>query len=1162
MTLYGQSGTDLRVLSEDSRSLVVEFVPLFVNKTVTGSDGVEYTQFNFQGAVIADGEPGSPMLQFRGGIVNLPSDKYVIQVVAADYHDVNGVRPATRPQYIRDKEFGAVPRYTAPNEKFKTIDFLPKDIVELADVGESRGLTLGTLKFYPVQVALGRNAARVYSRIVARIEFSGAASADFSPAIFLKGQLPSFSSERSLAKSGKAASDSPLAQGEWYRMEVKENGIYKIDQSFFAKANISLSAIGNINSIRIFGNGGEELPESLTAARPDGIDEIARLVVDRNGNGVLDSDDFILFYGKSTRGWKYYPGEKTYYHYINHYTETNYYLLTFGGSGRGKNMATIFSTNLSGVNSPPDFQGKVFVEEEMENLVNSGRQWIGRKFDDVTTSSTYTTLLPGVDGTKLMTYRFTFLSQSTSVDTFHVQENNQSFGFPVLTYPTDLSPTVFDVKAYQTGIITYDRLGAIPNDRSVLRVLFGRANSSAKGWVDWFEILYRQRFEAVNDLLLFSSPDTSATIEYNLKNFSSRDVYAFDVTQHNSVKRITDLTFDPANTSMFKFQVPQVADSVREFAAVGPNGYKSPANVKRITNSNLHGIADGADFIIIAPTEFIPEAERLKAHREKNDQLKTVVVNIDQIFNEFSCGMLDPMAIRDFLKYARTTWTRKPNYVLLFGAGNFDYKNIKYDKRNWVPPYESLNSIHQILTLASDDFFVFLTPNVDRISLPIGRLPIHSTAEAKDVVDKIIAYDTAMPFDPWRNRITFVGDDGLTSVSDDGSDHTTQAESLARDYTPASFERDKIYIVEYPTIITSTGRRKPTANQAIINAINRGTLILNYTGHGNPDQWAHEKIFSKDESFPQIKNTDRPFFVVAATCDYARYDDPRDVSSGEELITMPRIGAIGVVTAARVVYSGENYELNAALYSYLFPVNAQNQGKGVRLGDAMWATKQAYNRLNDQKHHLLADPTMRLAMPRNSAAIDSINGQSTARLITVPSLGRVTLNGSLKKNNGTIWDTFNGRALVEAFDAKRQVSMSEGVGNFYFEKDGGLIYRGEVSVKNGLFKSTFPVPKDVSYADSRSRIIVYAFSDSTDASGYSESITIFGTANAGVDTVGPKISIHFDDTSFRTGDVVKPNATLIVDLTDSSGMNTSSAGVGHRLEAVMDNARSFDLTDF
>ncbi|MBI3585752.1 MAG: type IX secretion system sortase PorU [Ignavibacteriales bacterium] len=1159
-TSYGQSGTDMRVLSEDSRSLVVEFVPVFTNAAVSGNDGVEYTRFNFQGAVTVYGEQGSPMLPFRAGLVNLPSDKYIIQVLAVDYHDVTGVRPATRPQFIKDKEFGVVPRYTAPDEKFKTMDFLPKDVVELSDVGESRGFTLGTLKFYPVQVALGRNAVRVYTRIVVRIEFLGAASPDFSASMFLKNQLPSFSSERSLAKSSKVVSDSPLAQGEWYRMEVKENGIYKIDQAFFAAANIPLSAIGNINSIRIFGNGGEELPEDLTAARPDGIDEIPRLVVDRNGNGVFDSDDFVLFYGKSTRGWKYDPSAKTYFHYINHYTETNYYFLTYGGAGRGKNMATISSTNLPGVYNPTDFQGKVFVEEEAENLVNSGRQWIGRKFDDVTTSAVYTTLLPGVDATKTMTYRFTFLSQSTSIDTFRVQENNQPFGFLALTYPIDVN-SIENEKAYQTGVMTYDRFGAIPNDRSILRVLFGRGSSSAKGWVDWFEILYRQRFEAVNDFLLFSSPDTTATIEYNLKNLSSRtDVYAFDVAQHNNVKQITNLVFDPANTSIVKFQVPQVAGSVREFAVVGPNGYKTPTNAKRLTNSNLHGIADGADFIIIAPSDFLSEAERLKAHREKNDQLKTVVVNTEQIFNEFSCGMIDPMAIRDFLKYAQTNWTIRPKYVLLFGAGNFDYKNIKSSMKNWVLPYESLNSIHQILTLASDDFFVFLTPNVDRISLPIGRLPVHSTKEAKDVVDKIIAYETAMPFDPWRNRITFVADDGLTNSGDDGIIHTDQAEQIARDYTPASFERDKIYIVEYPTVITSTGRRKPTANQAIIDAINRGTLILNYTGHGNPDQWAHEKIFSKDESFSQIRNTGKPFLVVAATCDYARYDYPFEVSAGEVLLAMPQTGAIGVVTAARVVYSYDNFQLNAALYSYFFPKNTQ--GQVVRLGDAMWATKQIYNRLNDQKHHLLADPTMRLAMPRATATVDSINGQSTARLITVPSLGRVAANGALKKNNGTIWDTFNGRALLEVFDAKRKVFVPEWGNDYYFEVDGSLIYRGEVSVKNGLFKSTFPVPKDVSYGDSRSRIAVYAYSDSTDASGYTESITIFGNANAGVDTVGPKISIHLDDPSFRAGDVVKPNAMLVVDLTDSSGINTSTAGIGHRLEALMDNSRSFDLTDF
>jgi len=1172
--VWAQPGPDVRVLSEDARSLVIEFTASVSARQVVANDGRRYTRFDFRGAIPEPGKEGSPIVSYRAALVNLPTRQYTLEVVASDFKEVTGVRIAAHPKYQRDKEFGAVAVNVPLREEFLSAGFLPKTIAQLADVGESRGLILGTLKMYPVQVSPATGVARIYSRIVVRIEFAGgAASALPGPpgqavrtgSLFLKNQFPSNafkSGAQRLEKRAVDSADSPLAQGEWYKMEVKATGIYKLDQSFFAQANIQLSAIGNINSIRIFGNGGQELPEALGAPRPNGLVEVPRLVVDKNGNGVLDPEDFILFNGKSTRGWKYDPIGKTFHHYIDHYTETSNYFITFGGSGRGKDMAALPSTNDPGVYQPPDFQDKAFTEDELVNDVNSGRQWLGELFNVAKSVNVFVTSVPGVVMTKPVIYRFVFASRSSTYDAFSVQENNQNLG-SVSTGVTDLKPADFAPWTYRAPVQTFERTGDLPNDRSVLRIQFVTSNSAADGWLDWFEILYCRRFEANDDFLLFTGPDTSATAEYTISKLSSRDVYAFDVTKHDDVRQITNLTPDPANASVCKFQAAQATGSVREYAVVGPKGFMTPGNVKRISNSNLHGTSNAAAFVIISPPDFVSEAERLGTYREQHDALKTVVVTTDQIFNEFSVGMLDPIAIRDFLKYAQRNWSDSLQYVLLFGAGSYDYKKVKYQVTNWVPPYESLESNDQIQTLASDDYYVMLDPASPRISLPTGRLPVHSLQEAKDVVDKIIAYEASAPFDSWRDRITFAADDGLTSTGDDGSTHTYQSDQLAETYTPNSFQKDKTYLIQYPAVITSTGRRMPTANQAIVDAINRGTLILNWTGHGNTDQWAHEKVFADDEDFVKIANTGRLFLCVAATCDYARYDYPSSVSAGEQLIIMPNRGAIGVVTADRVVYSGENASLNQTLHTYLLS-QRDDQGRPVRLGDAMYETKQIHYLTNDQKHHLLADPTMRLAIPREIATVDSINGQDAIRLISVAALQKVTVKGRVEPASGTALNGFTGRALIEAYDAKQKVVVPDpSWDNFSFYVSGSLIYRGEVSVQSGIYQGTFPIPKDVSYADARSRISLYAWSDSTDASGYSESISIAGSAPVSADTVGPQIAIHLEDDAFRPGDVVKPDALLIVDLTDPSGINTSTAGIGHSLQATLDNSpRLIDLTNF
>ncbi|HEY4613812.1 MAG TPA: C25 family cysteine peptidase, partial [Bacteroidota bacterium] len=660
-----QFASDLRIVHEDARSATIEFIPIFfASVSDRGQHELETAasaRFKFSGYLVDHAKPGMPIDLFRAVNILLPTRRYALHVLASEYEDVSGVQPYIAPA-LKGDEFGFIqtPNDAAPLAPEK---MSRRDVAELIAVAPDHGEYIGTLRLYPVQYSADGYSARVYRRIVVRIDFdSRRAGVSVDPSRRKATAV--------IERTGAVASvsDSPLAQGEWYRLDVRETGIYKLDQNFLSRNNIPLSQVGNMNTIRIFGNDGTELPEDIAAPRPDGLEEVPRHIIDRNGNGVLESDDAVLFYGKSTSGWTYAPQQKTYNHYINHYTETNSYFLTFGGAP-GKAMDSLVSTSLAGAYAPADYQGKHFVEEELfnhgQNGVSSGREWIGRQFDDATRSQTFTALLSGVDATKPALYRYVLLSRSTTTDSYSIFENDQQLGSPVLTFPIDVT-SITDDKYHRTPVVTATRTGSYPNDRSVLRFTFNSSNASALGWVDWFEILYRRRFEAVSDSMLFTSPDTTANVEYRLSKFTSRDVRVFDVTDHRNVKHISNVTFDPADATVCRFQLPQTQGSAREFVAVGANGYETPVAVTKVANSNLHGVADGADFIILSPPEFLPAANRLKAHREQpgDEYLKTLVVNVESMFNEFSSGVLDPMAIRDFLRYATTQWSRKPQYVL------------------------------------------------------------------------------------------------------------------------------------------------------------------------------------------------------------------------------------------------------------------------------------------------------------------------------------------------------------------------------------------------------------------------------------------------------------------------------------------------------------------
>ncbi len=993
--------------------------------------------------------------------------------------------------------------------------------------------------------------------LIVHVAYSGTAGT--MPSLLKDPTSPGTLSSTMFAR--EAGAPSRFAAGEWYRFDVQETGMYKLTRTWFRNAGVSEADLRAIDRLRLFGNGGTPVPEALTAARPQGITELARRIVDADGDNELDDGDYVLFYGRSVRHWSYDPAQKRYAHTMNPYMEKTPCYFTFDAASSGRPMGTVQSA-ASAPTAVSQVLGRIAVDEDKVNFVSSGRRWVGTSFDVSSTSSTFMNQLPGLVSGQPITYRAVFFSRSATIDTFRVTEHDTPVGNPVLMFTSDVGSVdqIYNY-AYESPVVTFTHPGSLPDSRSVLKFTFGPRNQAAKGWIDWFEIFYRRSLTASEDRLFFPAPDTSATLSYTVQSFSSRATRVFDVTDHANVTEVVGLEFDPVNASVCTFRLSHTAGSPAEIAVLGEGGYLTPQDPRRITPTALRGYGSPVSFIIISPPEFLEEANRLKQHRESLDGIPTLVANIDDIFREFGGGTPDPFAVRDFLAYARSSYIGPVRYVLFFGNGHFDYRNISTSERNWVLPVETAESNFQINSFTSDDFFVQLDPGSARISLAIGRLPGRSLGEMEAMVEKIIRYDTESPLDSWRNRISFVADDGQTSSNPfEGSLHTSQAESLARGFTPKTFEQQKIYLVEYPTVISASGRRKPAANRDIVSAFNEGSLIINFTGHGNPRLWTHEAVFTREADIPQLRNASKLPLLVAATCNYAQWDDPNEQSSGELLVTMPGGGAIAVVTATRSVFSFDNAELNYRLYENLF--KEDSAGMPLRLGDAFWAMKQVRFGTNDQKYHLLGDPTVRLLRPQGSLTIDSINGVATSdSVVSVPTLGVVTVSGAVRNGDSTVSAGFNGTGLMELFDSKRIISVPEW-GGYQYEKSGTALYRGEISVAGGRFAARVPVPKDVTFG-SRARLSLYALGAVADAVGTTEQLVISGTdTTAAVDTTGPQIIVRVHSQDFRSGDVVPQDPTLIVELMDESGINTSTIGIGHNLEAVLSaDQRVIDLSN-
>ncbi len=1169
--LFSQDARDFSIISQGQDEIVIEYNPRLLK-----IDSLKYgdellLSFLFLNTTY-DAKVGEPQIPLRIFPVVLKSiEGNFVEVIDFSFTEYENVKIKPFPQMVREKE--EIGRDTISYVKifvfgdgYKQYGFVPEKIVELGEPGVARNYIVSAVKVYPMQYNPIEGRVRIYTRIrfllrygQSQISFSAPDKFDLKLAYsFINYETAKNWRIGKLDFGFKKIETSQLASGDWYKIPVKEEGIYRITYADLRNAGINPDNI-DPRTIKIFNNGGLQLPEDVRERRPVGLIENA-IYVHGEGDGRFDQGDYIIFYGRGTSGWNYEPATKKFTHYINDYTDENYYFLTFGGAF-GKRMAVVQGPRVENPFRPEYTFGFYFRDEQRINLTESGRDWFMASvearvgFNMVSYVTKLDELVPG----KPIIYRIQVASRSGGPNWFVVKEGDHELGAINLgTVSLGGWASLIDFYAVKSEPKEFIYNGEIRDSRSNLKFYFNWAGEAVAGYVDWFEIIYPRSFKAVNDFISFYSYDTSAVVEYKIHGFSSNDIKVFDVSDFQDVKMVSG----NINAGEFVFQISQNRGEVRHFIGVGSNGYKGISRIEKVKNTNLRGEVEGADWVIITHTDFITQAKKLADYRARKDSLKTMVVDVMDIYNEFSCGMLDPVAIRDFLKFAFDTWNRKPFYVLLFGDGDYDYRNVEVSDKNWVPPYESKDGLQQILTYTSDDFFVFLTPDV-YIDMTIGRLPVRTQEEAETVVRKIIEYENSQDFGAWRNIVLFVADDGLTSGDDtDGQIHTIQSETLSNYYTPEFVDKRKLYLVAYPTVYTSVGRRKPEASKALVDYINRGCAIVNWIGHGNPSVWAHERVFEIGYTIQNLKNGGRLPFVVAATCDFGRFDNPKSQSSTEVLLTLKDGGAIGVLSSARLVYSSDNAAFNYKFFEELF--KCTDEYKISRLGEAMFRVKQVYASLNDRKFILFADPATRLIMPRYSATIERINDTDNSQIVNLKALGKVNFSGMAQKNNGEFLN-IPGEVEFMLFDAQKNLTYLDEKGwTFNFIDQGNLLFKGLYSLNSGNFSGEFMLPKDISFSNSRAKAIVYFHGDGVDGVGYTRNIVINGIDSSfASDLKGPEIEIFLNNRNFKSGDVVTAEPVLIVDIFDESGVNISASSIGHRVEAFIDDSPlGIDLLEY
>lgn len=945
--------------------------------------------------------------------------------------------------------------------------------------------------------------------------------------------------------------NSLLANGNWYKISVDNDGIHRISHSDLSSLGINSTNLP-VSSIRLFGNGSGMLPKLNSIPRYNDLTENAIQIIDINANGVFESNDYILFFGQSPDRWTFNASNQVFDFQPHLYSDKTYYFLTIDLEGDGKRILQK-PPQTNEVETVSSFNAFQVHEKELENLIESGNEWFGERFE-AQNSFSFLFNFPNIVTSSPVNIESVVVARSLNPSYFKIKSDN------VLIQTLNVDNIVPNYATAYAKKKSQSTTFNVNIDQINIGVDYFSTASNSIGWLDYLQLNARRSLIMYGDQMLFRDAESvgaGKVVKFQLSN-SSSNIKIFDVTNPTNVQLInTDFS---ANQTTFI----SAADSLKEFIAFSGSSFLSPYLEGKIDNQNLHALDGDIEYVIVSHPNFLSAANRLASFHAQMDGLSSIVVTPNEIYNEFSCGSQDVTAIRDFLKMLYNRNNSQLKYVLLFGDASYDPKNRIPENSNFIPTYQSVNSTNPTITYVTDDFFGLLDPheglfNNDLVDIGIGRIPAETLKEANDVVDKIEKYYTQESFGDWRNVIAFVADDG---DANDGNTHMWQADSLANivDDMYKSINIEKFYLDDYQQLSTPGGPRSPDMQEAINYRIEKGALLVNYTGHGGELGWTQERILEVDQ-INSWNNQNKLSLFMTATCKFSRFDDPAIKSAGEYVLLNPSGGAVALLSTTRLVYSSPNYNLNTKFIKTLFE---KQNGEMPRLGDIFKETKiLSGTNANNRNFSLLGDPALKLAYPRYKIQTTSIQD-------TLNALMEVTINGEIQNEDSVRLYDFNGIVYPTVFD-KEIVATTLGQQSctpMPYRIQKSVIYKGKATVENGLFSFSFVVPKDINYDFGKGKISYYAISEDAipvDASGVDESFIIGGSAsNIIYDYDSPELNLFMNNENFISGGTTDENPTLLAFLSDFSGINTVGNGIGHDIVAILDEdfSNPFILNDF
>lgn len=675
-----------------------------------------------------------------------------------------------------------------------------------------------------------------------------------------------------------------IAAGKAVKIQVRQSGWYRVTQSELVAAGFDASADARLLQLYV---DGEEVPILLST-------EGAR----------LSANDTLEFYGV--------PLDTP-------TTDARIYWL-ISGKTAGKRISVKRSKSKGDLTETPGIRSFAFTTERREKLIYSPRLLNGDA-DNI-----FGALIFTEPTNQTLSVRNFDLAATTQPQLEVALQGLTAQGHEVhvMLNGADLGDISFNASQHASASFNVNRSLLREGDNTVS--LASRNGSRDISFVDFVRLTYAHRYIADNNAIRFSMPGGGVV---RVEGFTTPNVRVLDITNPNSPLDITMPSGPSGGGYAVKVQAP--GNDTRTLVAFADDLSGHPSSIAANKPSNWNAAANGADLVVITHKDFRQAIEPLVTLRHSQG-LSVAVVDVEDVYDEFSYGAHTPLALKSFLSWAAIHWSRKPAYLLLVGDSSWDPRNYMNQGENDFVPTKLIDT--SFMETASDDWLVDFS-TLGQADMALGRLPGRTAPEISLMVSKIMAYEQERELNVPLRGAVMVADTGFESKSAD-----------TRALLPAS-------------VATQTLNRADIGNDdlmrgQLVDALNQGPMIVNFYGHGSVRVWTGAGLLDS-ELADNLTNVNRPSIYMMMTCLNGYAHDAYIDSLSESVLKAPNGGAVAVWASSGFTTADPQFAMDSQFYRLLFG------GPPLRLGEAAREAKLATTDLDVRRTWMLfGDPTMRV----------------------------------------------------------------------------------------------------------------------------------------------------------------------------------------------------------